>query len=365
MILHNPTSATSNNKGGFPLPRNNDDNVSVRSENLTFSNKSLKTRDARQHPPVVSSNKDIRVRGQPTSVVLCGCGNVVHVLTAYLGRQPDLFEVNILSLSHADCLLDLAAQKEKLTIRCINDMGEDTQGTPSKITNNPKLVVPECNIIIFALPANRHELYLQSMLPYLQPGTLIGSMPGEGGFDLCVRHILGKKLAQSCTLFTLETLPWACRIQTFGKVVHVLGTKKDIDICVFPGERCWEVRDLMQKMIGPRPTLHTCPTLNFLGDSLMNPNAVAHPSILYGLLRSWDGKTPLDQPPLFYQAVDDYTADTIEAVSSEILQIKAAIIQRYPSIDLKEVKPFSERFEEAYKDPHWHECLTQIEAMMV
>jgi NAD/NADP octopine/nopaline dehydrogenase, alpha-helical domain len=323
MMTHNPTRVcvpTDSNLCGRLFHRNNSDKEYACPEN----------------------------QGQPISVLLCGCGNAVHVLTAYLGRHPDLFEVNILSLSHADCLLDLADQQEKLAIRCINDMGEDTQGTAIKITSVPKLVVPRCKVILFTLPANRHELYLQSMLPFLQPGTMIGSMPGEGGFDLCVRHVLGKKLVQSCTLFTLETLPWACRIQTFGKVVQVLGTKKDIDLCVHPGERCWEVCDLIQKMIGPRPTLHTSPTWGFLGDSLMNPNAIAHPSILYGLLRSWDGNTPFDQPPLFYQAVDDYTANTIEAVSDEVLQIKAAILQRYPSVDLSEVKPISEMFEEAY-----------------
>lgn len=288
--------------------------------------------------------------GQPIPVVLCGCGNAVHVLIAYLGQHPDMFEVNILSLSHAYRLITLADQKSNFAIRCINDTGDDIQGTPHTIASDPKTVISSCKVILFALPANRHELYLKAMSPYIQPGTLIGSMPGEGGFDICVRHVLGKQLADSCTLFSLETLPWACRIQTFGETVQVLGTKKDIDLCVHPGERCWEVRDLLQKMIGARPTLHTSPTWSFLGDSLMNPNAIAHPSILHGLLRSWDGKTPLDKPPLFYQAVDDYTARTIEAVSSEVLEIKAAILKRYPSVDLREVKSILEMFEEAYAD---------------
>jgi NAD/NADP octopine/nopaline dehydrogenase, alpha-helical domain len=287
---------------------------------------------------------------QPTQVVLCGCGNAVHVLTSYLGRHADLIEVNILSLSHADRLIDSACPKNRITIRCINDIGEVIEGTPNEITSDPKVVIPGCKVILFALPADRHERYLKAMLPHIRPGTLIGSMPGEGGFDLCVRHAFGKELADSCTLFTLDTLPWACRIETFGHVVHILGTKKDIDLSVRPGKHCWEVRDLLQKMIGPQPVIHTSPTANFLGDSLMNPNAVAHPSILHGLLRSWDGKTPFDEPPLFYQAVDDYTAATIEAVSKEDIQVKSAILERYPSVDLSEVRPFSVMFEEAYAD---------------
>jgi hypothetical protein len=225
-------------------------------------------------------------------------------------------------------------------------------GKPSKISSNPADVVPGCQVIIFALPADRHEKYLAEMRPFIKPGTLIGAMPGEGGFDWCVRSNLGQKLADRCTIFSLETLPWACRIPDngFGKVVQILGTKKDIDMSVHPGSLCWKVRDLLQTMIGPHPVIHTSSTANMLGDTLMNPNAVAHPSILYGLLRNWDGKTPFEKPPLFYQAIDEFTANTMSAVSNEILQVKDAILARYPEIDLSEVRSIRDMFEVAYAE---------------
>jgi NAD/NADP octopine/nopaline dehydrogenase, alpha-helical domain len=287
---------------------------------------------------------------RPLPIVLCGCGNAVHVLTSYLGQKQDSFDVSIFSLSHSERLLDVAKQQGNLAIRCINDVGKPVTGIPGLISGDPAKVVPGCKVILFALPADRHENYLRQMAPYIQKGTFIGSMPGEGGFDLCVRHVLGNDCADTCTLFTLDTLPWACRILKFGSVVQVLGTKKDIGLSVYPACRCWEVRDLLQEMIGPVPNIHTSLSSNFLGTTLMNPNAIAHPCILYGLLRSWDGRTPFDKPPLFYQAVDDFTAETIERVSHEVLQIKEAILKRYPSLDLSEVRPLSKLFEEAYTD---------------
>jgi hypothetical protein len=218
------------------------------------------------------------------------------------------------------------------------------------ISDDPAKVVPGCQVILFALPTDRHEIYFKKMLPYIRPGMMIGSMPGESGFDLCLRDILGEELSSTLTLFSLETLPWACRIEEFGKCVKVLGTKKDLDLCVHPSNDFEKVRELIQAIAGPLPHVIGSRTSNFLGCSLMNPNAIAHPCIEYGLLRNWDGKTPFEKPPLFYHGMDDFTADTMEAVSNEIMSIKQKIEELYPGIDLDMVVTLREMFEHAYTD---------------
>lgn len=287
---------------------------------------------------------------KPLRILLCGCGNAVQVLISYMGQESlqSTFEVNVLSLGHCERLIH-GVPKDGY-IRCINDMGPDTLGKANMISSDPAKVAPGCSVILFALPTDRHELYLKAMLPYIQEGTLIGSMPGEGGFDLCIRNILGPALTQKCTLFSLETLPWACRYEDFGKVVRVLGTKKDIDLCVYPPDQCTKVRELLQSMIGPLPVVQVRPSSNFLGLTLMNPNGIAHPSILYGLLRHWDGATPFEEPPLFYQGMDNYTANLLEAVSNETLLVKEQIQKRYPQIDLGLVRSIGDFFEEAYAE---------------
>ena len=310
--------------------------------------------------PRIASNTTVPSRmSKNLQVLLCGCGNAVHVLTSYLGQRPPTpgsntvdssseynFKINILSLCHSDRLLTSLLPGGY--IHCSNYLGTDTYGKASLISGDPALVVPGCSLILFALPTDRHEMYLNAMLPYIQEGTIIGSMPGEGGFDICVRDVLGPALADKCVLFSMETLPWACRIQTFGQEVQVLGTKRDIDLCVYPSAQCWKIRDLVQSMIGRLPLVETSATSNFLGSTLMNPNAIAHPTILYGLLRDWDGATPFAKQPLFYQAIDEFTANALAAVSSEILQIKMAISKLYPNIDLAVVRSLEEFFEVSY-----------------
>ena len=128
------------------------------------------------------------------------------------------------------------------------DTGAVFEGTANLFSSDPALVVPGSQVILFALPTDRHEIYLQSMLPHLQEGIMMGSMPGEGGF------VLGAALTNQCILFSLKTLPWACRIETFGNLVRVLRTKQDIDLCVLPGTQLAALRDLLQAMIGPLPS---------------------------------------------------------------------------------------------------------------
>lgn len=97
-------------------------------------------------------------------------------------------------------------------------------------------------------------------------------------------------------------------------------------------------------------TVHNSNKFKQLQVTLMNPNAIAHPTIEYGLLRKWDGVTPFNKPPLFYQAIDDFTANLMESLSNEILDVKAIIQELYPNVDLSLVRSMKKFFEEAYAD---------------
>ena len=266
-------------------------------------------------------------------ILLCGGGNAIHVLSIYIGAQPS-FEVNILSLypGEADRLRD-AMPKEG--IKCVNDSGEDVFGKPITVSSDPAEVGPGSDVVIMALPSFAHELYLKALKPYLQIGIVLGAMPGEGGFDLCARFILGDEFVSNSNLFALETLPWACRITEYGKSVEVLGTKKEIDVVVAAKDKV-SVKStlaLLQKLVGRLPVM--VPACNFLAVTLMNINSVWHPTISYGFYRNKDVDKPFDKPPLFYQGADEYTGEKLAKVSDEVLEIKRVLVERrYPNLDL-------------------------------
>ena len=159
-----------------------------------------------------------------TKVLLCGGGNAIHVLASYVSSLPDT-EVCILSLfpREAERLRNSVQDKG---IKCVNDLGDDVYGKPTKISDDVVEVAPGADVVILALPSFTHEMYLRELKSSLKPGVILGSMPGEGGFDLCARYVLRDEFVDVSSIFALETLPWACRIVEYGKEVEVLGTKR-------------------------------------------------------------------------------------------------------------------------------------------
>lgn len=154
-----------------------------------------------------------RLPSSPTmnkKVLLCGGGNAIHVLASLIGSRPDC-DVSIFSTfpGEANRIRDALPEQG---IRCINDLGDDKYGKPFRVSDKAEEVVPGSDIIILAIPSFTHELYLRALAPHVKPGVIIGAMPGEGGFDLCARHVLGADFVAQSNIFALETLPWACRI---------------------------------------------------------------------------------------------------------------------------------------------------------
>ena len=261
-------------------------------------------------------------------VLLCGGGNAIHVLTSYVGSKPDC-EVSVLTLYPGEADRFRAACPDE-GVQCQNDLGPDVYGKPKVITDDPSKLDNDIDVVIMALPALFHQAYLEALKPYLRRGVVIGAMPGQSGFDLCARHILGDDFVSASNLFSLETLPWACRILEYGKVVEVLGTKKEIDLVITKrrGETSVEpVRQLLQKLMGELPVLK--PAANFLAVTLQSINSVWHPTISYAYYHDKDVTKPMDDPPLFYYGASEYTGDKLDKVSNEVLQVKSKLLEKY------------------------------------
>jgi len=266
-------------------------------------------------------------------VLLCGGGNAIHVLTCYIGSLPDC-EARILSLFPGEAKRLEDALDDEKGIRCENDLGPDpVYGKPAMISSDPAAVVPGSDVVILALPSFTHGIYLEKLKPHLKPGVVIGAMPGQSGFDLCARSVLGSDFVDASSIFALETLPWACRVVKYGQSVQVLGTKSEIGAVIAPheGQPLERVLQILQKLVGPKPILKA--SSNFLAVTLMNPNTV-HPTISYGFYRNKDLTVPFDEAPVFYQGVDERTGEMLSQVSDEVMRVRDVLLQKYPSLDL-------------------------------
>ena len=131
----------------------------------------------------------------------------------------------------------------------------------------------------------------------------------------------------------------------------MLGTKKEIDVVITEGKNASAetVRQLLQKLIGPAPELKLA--CNFLAVTLMNINSVWHPTISYCFYsKNWDGKTPFDEPPLFYYGADADTGEKLAKVSDEVLNLGRALREKYPTLDLSSLHHVREWMLRSYGD---------------
>lgn len=219
---------------------------------------------------------------------------------------------------------------------------------PSMVVKDPAKGVPGADLILFTVPAFAHEQYLNALKPYIKPGAVLVGMPGQAGFEFAVRGLWGD-LAAQCTIMSFESLPWACRILEFGKSAEVLGVKSTLQGAVLMGRTkpAGDPREMLQHVMGDAPKMLTSGHL--LGITLMATNGYLHPSIMYGMWKDWDGK-PLDAPPLFYNGLDQISANTLSGASDEIMATAKAIMQQRPQVDLSNVSHIFDWFLRCYGD---------------
>ncbi|XP_020620832.1 tauropine dehydrogenase-like isoform X1 [Orbicella faveolata] len=279
--------------------------------------------------PKALSTRRWEMSSDTIKLLICGSGNGAH---AFAGIASSLkgTEVRVLSLYQDEAeRWSAAMQKTDLEV-VLHRKGKDSTSIVSKpalITKNPEEAIRDVDIVVFVLPGFAHQVFLDTLKPYIKPGTILVGLPGEPGFEFQVRHVLGE-IAQQCTIMNFESLPWACRITEFGVRCEVLGTKETLQGALKKGTGVEPQKDpvsTLQYLLGPLPKLIVFGHL--LGVQLMSTNAYLHTSILYGQWEGWDGN-PLDQPPLFYNGLTESAANLLSSVSDEVVMIARVVGER-------------------------------------
>ncbi len=205
-------------------------------------------------------------------------------------------------------------------------------GRPHRVSENAADVVPGSSIVVLVVPAFAHEITLRQIAPFLDESAWVGAIPARGGFDYCGAWVLTKLGRPDVRLFGLQTLPWACRIREYGRVVDVLGAKKIVDGASRPAAHLGLIAPLLEKMVG----IPIGDAGSMLALTLANTGQIIHPGIMYDLFADWDGETfDEDHIPLFYQGLSEEGAEILGELSQEIQGICACLANS--SLDLSGV----------------------------
>jgi hypothetical protein len=276
-----------------------------------------------------------------TQITVCGGGNAAHTLAGLLSSQQDLsVQVYVPLFNEAELWQEGIEQNNGLTI---NSPVNTIQGKPNGIHRDPGDAVAGSKLVIFALPAFAHEPILKQIADHIMPGAWIGALPARGGFDLCARDVLRNRLPE-VSIFGFQTLPWACRIEEFGKRVKILGTKEQVDLAAWPSKMAPPISARFQELL--KTTIH--PTSSFLSLALADTGQLIHPGIMYGLFHGWD-RQPFEESLLFYQGVDEEIAATLNGMSNEIQSLRTALEDKYSCLDLSAVRPLGEWLKFSYQ----------------
>ena len=275
-------------------------------------------------------------------VTVCGGGNAAHALVGLLAAQGShLVNVYLSFEAEAQGWREGVAAQGGIEV-----LQRDTTslGCPNLISSEPSKAIPGSQVVLLALPAFAHETVLAEIRPYLEEGAWLGAIPARGCFDLCAWDALGEK-SFSLTIFGLQSLPWACRIIEYGRSVKILGTKRRLDLAAWPADRSAPLAGRLGELLG----IQLDPAGGFLGLTLAGTGQIIHPGIMHGRFHDWDGR-PLAEAPLFYQGVDSSTAANMAEMSAEVQKLRAALQERFPSLDLSAVRPLAEWLQRSYPE---------------
>lgn len=274
-------------------------------------------------------------------VTVCGAGNAAHVLLPVLAATPAV-RITVFAPLAGEAARWSASLGADGTVTAVLPGGETLAGRPALVTADPKAAAAGADLVLLALPAFAHEPALAALAPYLPPTAHICALPARGGFDWLARRLLP---GHQGAVTGLQTLPWACRIRTWGLSAEVLGIKTGVDLAAWPPPLAAEAAHLLAGL------LHVAmqPMPSFLALTLANTGQLIHPGIMYGLFQGWDGR-PFgeDQAPLFYGGVDDGTAALLQALSDEVQAVCTALEWALPTLDLSSVLPLDAWLRRAY-----------------
>lgn len=271
------------------------------------------------------------------NVLVCGGGNGAHCLAGLSASNPDV-ETRVLTLFADEAeRWSKILQTNDLTVTMVNSDGSsgEIKSKPTLVTKDPKEAASGADVIFLVVPAFAHEQYFREISHFVGDNTLIVGLPGQAGFEFQCLYMLGEK-AKSCIVMSAESLPWACRILEFGRLVQILGFKETLGVSKLQGSQSnfkGSPFDTVQKVLGPKPVLREIQ--NYIAVNLM-AKSIIHPPLMYGQWSSFDG-TPLKEKPLFYKGVNEKQAKLLSGVSDECIAIGKAIEKQIPGTDMSEV----------------------------
>lgn len=91
-------------------------------------------------------------------------------------------------------------------------------GRIEKVSSNANEIVSDADIILICSPAHTKNGLLAEIKPFIKEGALVGTVFGQGAFDMQANFVLGQDLIneKNLTIFSLQYVPFICKVVNYG-----------------------------------------------------------------------------------------------------------------------------------------------------
>lgn len=200
-------------------------------------------------------------------ITVCGNSSVarsIAAICAWRGSRVRVFDATRLSWTNS--------------IKGSLPDGTSFIGPLELVTSDPCKAVQNSDIVILCVRHRELAAVLKVIAPYLSEETLVGAVPGFGGFGMLCRRILP---SQRC-FFATQRIPFVIDAYHAGEDVSISGLRRQTFVGTMPAGRSPEVSELLQELFGVR----TVPVSHFINIELSPSNSLVNPARLYSLFGS-------------------------------------------------------------------------------
>lgn len=228
---------------------------------------------------------------RPKTICIIGGGGQCHAIAPWLSQKG--YKVNILTNKPT-------LWNEKLTYKLPDGSLHNT--TLGVISEQPKDVIPDADVIIMTVPGFANKTELEKIKPFLKSGAFVGGVFSSNGFFFDAMEVLGTNIP----LWGFQRVPFIGKVIEYGKIGGLLDYKKEFKIAIENADG--DTKESFRKWIQNAFGQYTVLLNSYLEVSLSNSNPLLHSSRIFSWLKEWDGKA-LKSNPLFYE---EWTDDASE-----------------------------------------------------
>ena len=206
-------------------------------------------------------------------VTVCGEGPIALSIAAVCGWRGHLVRV----------LSDSPHYWREWVIGRLPDGGRFA-GPLELVTSDPRTAVARADIVFVCVRHYEIANVLQRLAPHICADTIVGAVPGFGGFGYVARRIM----PEVTCFFGTQRIPFVVGDHLTAQSVFISGVRRQTFVATMPAARALAVSELIGDVLG----VPTVPVSHFVNIELSPSNSLVNPARLYSLIGPRTRRTP-------------------------------------------------------------------------